>query len=353
MPDTDEAVLIDLARGKFPSGLSPDRVDALYELAATHGLLGFVQETLEQHKILLPRWKDFVEQTELATKIQLQAAAEAASAFGANNVDAIFVKGAALAVRIYERPLRPFNDLDVLIRPAQLGAAHRALAGLGYTPNNALRNPIELDYVREKLPGFRICIDLHWDFTAEDGLQAGVRMPLDEILTRKMTVRGIPIPVDEDALLFAAANFARKCAEPLMLIFDVAKLLRRPLDFERVGERAHAWGLKTPLWASALLAQRMLDVEAPADFIGRLAPPAGRARRLMAMLSGAQLWHTDKTASLRYRFLFKLRCVDSWSGLCAVALGMPKGVLRKLGLTQNLAASVLRENAALTSPHRA
>jgi len=353
MPETDEAVLLELARGKFPAGVAPERIDALYDLAATHGLIGLTQETLSQHQILLPRWKEFAEQTELATKVQLQAAAEAAAALSADNVDAIFVKGAALAARIYERPLRPFNDLDVLIRPAHLGAAHRALSGLGYAADNALRNPIELDYVREKLPGFRICIDLHWDFTAEDGFQAGVRMPFDEILSRKITVRGIPIPADEDALLFAAANFVRKCAEPLMLVFDVAKLLQRPLDFERVGERAQAWGLKTPLWVSVALAQRMLGAAPPADFLARMSPPASRARRLIAMLDDGRLWHTHKSALLRYRFLFKLRCVDSWGGLGAIALGVPRGVLRKLGVTQNLAAAVLRENAALTSPNRA
>ena len=93
MPETDEAVLLELARGKFPAGLSAERIDALYELASTHGLPGLVQETLEKQKILLPRWKEFAEQTELATKVQLQAAAEAATALSANNVDAIFVKG--------------------------------------------------------------------------------------------------------------------------------------------------------------------------------------------------------------------------------------------------------------------
>jgi hypothetical protein len=352
MSVSDPALLLELARGRWPADASTERVDALYDLAATHGLVGFVQQTLEKQHVVLPRWKDFTDQTELAAKVQLKAAAEVASAFLSNGIDAVFVKGVALAASVYARPVRPFNDLDVLIKPEQLRAAHRTLVTLGYAPNNALGNPTELDYVRESLPGFRICIDLHWDFTAEDGMQAGVRMPLGEILARKKVVQGIPTPSPEDALLFAAANFSRKCAEPLILLFDLAQMIQHPVEWEQVVTRAGQWGLKTPLWVGLSLARRMLSAEVPARVLEQLSPSPKKSQRLVNMLGDEQLWYLHKSAAVRYRIFFKLRCIDSWSGLFKVASGLPSGVLRKLGLTENLAAKMLREEAA-TSPHRA
>lgn len=346
MRASDGSLLLDLLRGQRPSDFSPERIDSLYDLAVAHGLAGLVHEALETRGAILPRWKAYAEQTELGAKVQLQSAAEAAAALRAADVEAVFVKGAALALSVYPRALRPFNDLDVLILPEHLRAAHRALSGLGYHANNAGANPIELDYVREKLPGFRVCIDLHWDFTAEDGLQAGVRMPLREILSRRNFARDVPIPSHEDALLLAAANLARKCAEPVMLIVDFARLLQIQQDWERVGEHATRWGLKTPLWIGVTLAGQLLGAAVPADFCARLAPPPWRARRLLTMLDAESLWHTDKQKLLRYHLLFKLLCADSWRGMGAIAIALPSGVLRKLGLTRNLAAAVLRENPA-------
>ncbi len=352
MPADDGAILFEILRGD--SGLrapAAERIDALYDTAAAHGLLGLVHEALERREIILPRWKAYAEQAELAAKVQLQAASEIAAALKAEKINAVFAKGVAWALTIYPRHVRPMNDLDLLILPQDLRATHRILCGLGYSADNSLSNPIELSYIRERLPGFRISVDLHWDFTGEDGLQAGVRMPLKDIFTRSRREREISIPSNEDALLLAAANLARKCGEPLVLIVDFARLLQRPLDWKALAERATAWGLKTPLWLGAIMAQKLMGTSTPLDWQQRLSPPGWRARKLTKMLDGDALWLPDKQQRLSYRAGFKLLCLDSWGGVCAVALGAPKGVLRKMGLSANLAARVLRENPApVTSP---
>lgn len=344
MPAADSALLIDFMRGTAPSDTPHERIEALYELAATHGLIGLVHETLEQRGILLPRWQAFAEQTELIAKVQLQAAIEISAALCAQNIDAVFAKGVALSLSVYPRALRPFNDLDLLIVPQNLRATHRVLSGLGYSADNSLRNPFELDYKRERLPGFRICVDLHWDFTGEDGMQAGARLPMSEIISRSGRVRDIPIPSHEDALLLAAANFARKCGEPLMLVVDFAKLLALPLDWNALVGRATRWGLKTPLWAGIFLASQMFGATAPTDVMERLQPPLWRRKRLLKLLRTEALWHLDKQKLLRYRVGFKLLCLDSWGRVGVTLASSPKSLLRKMGITENLAAAILREN---------
>ena len=354
MAATDGAILFEILRGEPGATATPERIDALFDLATAHGLAGLVHEALEKRGVILPRWQAFAEQTELGAKVQLQAAAEIADALRARNIEAVFVKGVALSLSVYPRALRPFNDLDLLIQPRDLRAVHGILTGMGFSANNSLRSPIELDYFRERLPGYKICIDLHWDFTGEDGFQAPVRMPLGEILSRCLRERDIPVPTPEDALLFSAANFARKCGEPLVLVVDFARMLQLPLDWKKLTERAEAWGLKTPLWLALTLAEHLLGAKAPNEWLNRLSPPAGRAQRLTEMLGGEALWLPDKQKRFGYRWGFKLKCLDSAGAVCAALCASPRGVLRKLGLTENLAAKILRENPPpLTSPDRA
>ena len=55
------------------------------------------------------------------------------AALGAAGVTPIVLKGAYLAEGVYRNPaLRPMNDVDLLVRQADLSAAQRSLLDLGY-----------------------------------------------------------------------------------------------------------------------------------------------------------------------------------------------------------------------------
>jgi len=340
----DGALLLSVLRGDIPSGLSPAQLDPLLNLAAAHGLVGMVNEALARRGAAFPQWEAFANDLEVMARLQLQAAAEIAAALNEHKVEAVFAKGVALSLSVYSRPgVRTFADLDVLVVPESLPSAHAALCELGYAAKTGgPPNPCEVSYVREKLPGFRICVDLHWAFTGDCGLQAAVRVPVADILKRRRIVTGIPIPTDEDALLLAAANLARKSAEPLMLIVDFARLVTRPLDWGSVGECAVRWGLRTPLWLGITLAERLLGAGAPAVVRDTLAPPQWRARRLEGLLAGEKLWLSDKHRLWRYRILFKLLCLDSWWDVLRTGAALPKGVLRKLRLLPSPARRLVR-----------
>jgi hypothetical protein len=54
-------------------------------------------------------------------------------------IETLVLKGAALALTTYERPgLRPFGDVDVLVRPDLASEAHAVLARLGWAPFRTL-----------------------------------------------------------------------------------------------------------------------------------------------------------------------------------------------------------------------
>src|SRR5437868_1405389 len=62
-----------------------------------------------------------------------RAAAEVLGALGEAGVDALLLKGRGLATLLYGAGYgRSFSDVDLLVAPAELDAAKRALARLGY-----------------------------------------------------------------------------------------------------------------------------------------------------------------------------------------------------------------------------
>ncbi len=60
------------------------------------------------------------------------AATEALAVFAAAGIDAILLKGPALAHALYAPEHRPYSDVDLLVAPDRVDAARDALTGLGY-----------------------------------------------------------------------------------------------------------------------------------------------------------------------------------------------------------------------------
>ena len=73
---------------------------------------------------------------------------EVAKAFAAENVDFLLVKGGVLAEHVYADPtLRPFDDIDVLVRDEALDGAERAL---------------RVDRVLARVPPLNTCVPRVW-----------------------------------------------------------------------------------------------------------------------------------------------------------------------------------------------
>jgi sarcosine oxidase gamma subunit len=79
------------------------------------------------------------------------AAAEVLDAFDAKGLETLLLKGRGIAALLYEPgERRPYSDTDLLVSPAQAGAAEEALRDLGYVSGEAVRG---VDDVAGVVPG--------------------------------------------------------------------------------------------------------------------------------------------------------------------------------------------------------
>lgn len=332
----DGGLLLRLLRSAPPKELATESVKALEELASFHGLCGVLQERLAQSSVSSV-FENILAEQAVRSGLQLQAAAEIIRALNEQNIRAVFVKGVALAATVYATGVRRFGDLDLLIAPADFKSAHAVLLKLGFAVDEKTRgNPIELGYVRERLPGFKIFVDLHWGFASDEGFQAPVRVPVESILSRRRTIGELPVPEAEDMLLLAAVNLGRKAAEPLVLIVDFARLSQLPLNWQQISQRAQEWRVRTPLWLGLILAQKICGLSAPTDVIASLEPAPWKQRWLLSLLDERALCTVDKQMTWRYRVLFKLLCADSFWGLWRLGTGLLKRLARKASLRKTV-----------------
>src|SRR5207245_2877395 len=93
--------------------------------------------------------------------------------FAAHGVAAVPYKGPTAALRCYgDLALRPFRDLDFLVRPQDLQTAHQVLAADGYRPSPA-RSPRQQAAIRTTWREDAFwrdddIVELHWAFAARE-----------------------------------------------------------------------------------------------------------------------------------------------------------------------------------------
>jgi hypothetical protein len=146
---------------------------ALTERSTFQGVSSLLFAALEQQELQVP---SFVVET-LQTQHRRSALAGAASyyalakllpEFTSQQIPVVLLKGAALAKWLYPAPaLRPFGDLDCLIRQTHVSQVSAILRAHGYTPGQELAAGFrdayysEMSFARHIPP--RTSVDLHWN----------------------------------------------------------------------------------------------------------------------------------------------------------------------------------------------
>lgn len=169
-----------------------------------------------------------------------------------NGIDALVVKGIALAALTGRRPAdRPGNDLDLLIDPGCLLAAHRVLTSAGWVPGEEFPPPGDDSRTRYVVWNYNEAVyrrgatevDLHWRL-------APVR--LRELSTQELFHRSVQVDVGgvpvrtlapEDALAHVVANAAKDRWRSLASVVDLHFLLSSGASFERVERHFPASGV--------------------------------------------------------------------------------------------------------------
>ncbi len=240
--------------------------------------------------------------------------------FAAHGVAAVSYKGPTVALRCYgDLALRPFRDLDFLVRPQDLGTAHQVLAGDGYRPRPP-RTPRQQTAIRTTWREDAFwrdddIVELHWAFAPPE---FPLPLDLDEVWARLE-----PLPIGgtlvrtlsaEHLLLVLCTHGAKHCWERLGWICDVAELLRRTpaLDLSGMLAQARSLGVERIVLLGLRLAAELLDVPLPEDVACRARDD--RAVGALAAQVRATLFRRMPTGSSHSweSRLFHLRTRERW-----------------------------------------
>jgi hypothetical protein len=204
-----------------------------------------------------------------------------AARFGAAGIDLLALKGVALAHTVYPSPtLRYFDDIDLLVRPAQATDAERLLREIGYVDHPRAERPDWHHLPPLVHPTHGATIELHVDLIRRAGHE---RWPLDAVWQRAVpvTIGGsrCQTPAAADALIHTALHARHHLFEKAGFLLDSALLLPRIDDWDALAALAAAAGATAPLAHLIAVATRLgLLVDAPAISARRL--PRVAARRL-------------------------------------------------------------------------
>lgn len=325
------ALLRATARGARPH-MSPvvaaavDRVDSAVfaDLVAAQGMAPWVVAAL-----------DDAGRAELATNSGLrQAAAVRAlrgiqleyelkaivAAMAAHDAPCIVLKGPAVAQRYYPSPeLRPYGDLDLLIRHEDEGAVHALLAARGYAQTGGEhKDPVHHDHAKFQSIFQRpdgCTVDVHLDH-----LQIGLRpLTLDEVWDR-----AVPSPwlgrdrvLDpHDQFVLLAVHLQRHGFERLLWFKDLDLMIRSAaLDWGRVAETARLEGCLSAVGYALLLTAEMLGTPLPEGARDIVA-----SRSALSKVSQALLWPRSRVLSLYER--------PKWHWRRAIQFAPETGILR-------------------------
>jgi len=251
-------------------------------------------------------------------------------------IPALPYKGPVLAKALYgEVTQRQFNDLDILIRPADVPKAKAALLALGYPCGPELRPQQEPAYIASGCgyvfhsPAGRNLLDLQWrivprfysiDFDVADFLKRADEINLDAQSMADGRPRpsvsprhGLGCPVRtlcaEDLLLVLCVHAAKHVWIQLSWLCDIAQLANsQPLDWNAIQDEARRLGIERILNLNLLLAHKLLGSAMPPQIQKRLQedPPSTiLADEILPLIERSTHYNTESIPY--FRLMMRLR----------------------------------------------
>ena len=203
------------------------------------------------------------------------------AALNTAGVPVIVLKGAALARTLYPSSvLRPYGDLDVLVREEDWVAVRETLASLGYRAIQALHAPPPKVWARKAYyhtqyehPDLRIRVEVHYD-----AWWYSLRPRLGELYWQRavtLTVAGARTSMlsAEDQIIQLSAHLHHHGYNRLIWFTDLALLLRdRRIDWDHVVRASREEGIGLFVYYSLHYVERLLGVAPPKDVLDGLRP---------------------------------------------------------------------------------
>lgn len=152
--------------------------DGCADRAESHALAPLVHVNARAAGVVLPASVDaalraLAARHRLAMDIRLRALVEILEALARHGIDALVLKGAALAHMIYPSPgMRPMRDLDLLVDSGRAAAAQAVLLDLGYSAardhSGAMRDHHHLPCASRAMEGLTVSVEIHVDALSGD-----------------------------------------------------------------------------------------------------------------------------------------------------------------------------------------
>ena len=200
-----------------------------------------------------------------------------ARTFTRSGIPWLCVKGPVAATTLYCDPgLRPFSDIDLLIRLQDFERAYASLEDAGFKPCFDLTPKWRALYFRDRSQtAFRAAstIDLHWELLPN---RYSFAPPTSAIWERAERVSVFDVLVDTpsayDSLVYLCLHAARHDWERLIWLVDIAVLIRHSdrLNWDAFAKDLEHASLKVPLKVTLMLVAELFEFDFPEIISNRL-----------------------------------------------------------------------------------
>jgi hypothetical protein len=246
----------------------------LLRTAAAHNVIPLLLTSLQAagsghvpHQVL-GRLTEACRKSVWRTEILVEALCELTQALGTEGIAALPFKGPVLGEALYgDYTLRPFSDLDVLVRDADLPRALSVCAELGYRPGEGEELTVAGRGYNIGLhrAGDGVKLELHWRFSPTHLLRADASAFWSRAQPRRFRAVEVQALEPTDLLIALSVHGTKHWWTRVSWIADVAQLLRRhpELNLLEALDRAAVLGCRRMVALALVLAHELLD--APLD----------------------------------------------------------------------------------------
>ena len=220
--------------------------------------------------------------------------------FAVHGIDLLPWKGPVLALRLYGNvALRPFGDLDILVRPADVLRAGRLLQTIGYAPLVEVKPHQERSFVRYEhdraylQQGGGLHLELHWRF-----FDRYIAFNLDEsaiwngVRTLELGGDSMRLLGAEEELLILALHGAKHVWRSSGWLFDIHRLIEcEEIDWQRLEQLAERTGTVRVLSLALSLSGELFGTDPP-DTVRRRISDDRMVRLLAGEVRSGPLYRT-------------------------------------------------------------
>jgi hypothetical protein len=186
-----------------------------------------------------------------------------------SGIEAVPLKGAVLAQSLYrDLGLRPFSDIDLLLRRENIAAAETILKTFGYAPEFTIPTQHRERWLAHQCEvtcrrGETSRLELHWDISHPHfALDTGVENFWSRLASVKIGDASLPNLGDSDLLFTLIVHGTRHAWSRLMWLVDIAELLRTQpkIDWNAFVRNANERGAARLLATALILSRRVFDL---------------------------------------------------------------------------------------------